>query len=77
MISSFDDVVAMLMKHGATEAQAKQIMIDVYVQSDRKPHKDYARARERSYQMAKWAIAKAKEHGEQNARLGHVGNVVG
>lgn len=56
----------MLMKHGATQAQAEQIMIDVYVQTPREPHKDYARARDRSYQMAKWAIAKAKEYGEKN-----------
>jgi hypothetical protein len=31
------------------------------------------RSRERSYQMAKWAIAKAKEYGTQNAAttMGH------
>jgi hypothetical protein len=67
MISSSEDVIAILMKHGATEAQAKQIMTDVYAvpveQSDRN----------RNYHRAKWCIEKAKEYGRQNAEttMGH------
>jgi hypothetical protein len=69
MISSFEDVVAMLMKHGATREQALSIMDEVNkvpmsgcVNPDPK-----ARRRDRSYQMAKWSIAKAKEYGAKNA----------
>jgi hypothetical protein len=79
MISSFEDVIAMLMKHGATSKQAESIMYDVYhepMSSAQNPDPK-ARRRERSYQMAKWAIAKAKEYGAQNARMGHDGSVVG
>lgn len=69
MISSFEDVVLMLMKHGATRKQAVNIMYDVYHEplSGCVNPDPNSRRNERSYQMAKWAIEKAKEYGRQNA----------
>jgi ATP-dependent Clp protease adapter protein ClpS len=69
MISSFEDVITMLMKHGATRKQAVNIMYDVHhepMSACQNPD-EKVRRRERSYQMAKWAIEKAKEYGRQNA----------
>lgn len=70
MISSFEDVIAMLMKHGATRAQALSIMDEVNGMSlpTRVNLSPKERRRERAYQMAKWSIAKAKEYGAQNAK---------
>jgi hypothetical protein len=65
----------MLMKHGATREQALSIMDAVHGMSlpTRTTLSPKERSRERSYQMAKWAIAKAKEYGTQNAAttMGH------
>jgi hypothetical protein len=64
-----NDIVGMLMKHGATLEQAKSIMVEVYTvpfSACQDPDK-WKRSRDRTYQMAKWAIEKAKEYGRQNA----------
>jgi hypothetical protein len=70
-----NDIVALLMRHGATRGQAKTIMTDVYKvpMSGCQNPDQRTRLRERQYQMAKWAIAKAKEYGAQNAEttMGH------
>jgi hypothetical protein len=75
MTSSFEDVIAMLMRRGATREQAKTIMVDVYkvpMSGCQNPNPK-SRIRERQYQMAKWAIERAKEYGRQNAEttMGH------
>jgi hypothetical protein len=64
-----DDIIRLLMKHGATLEQTKTIMADVYKVpfSGCQNPDPKTRIRERQYQMAKWAIEKAKEYGRQNA----------
>jgi hypothetical protein len=70
-----EDLIALLMRRGATREQAKSIIDDVHkvpFSACQDPDK-WKRARDRSYQMAKWAIEKAKEYGRQNAEtaMGH------